>query len=85
MIEGRLVPSKGQLQVVTMLEKQTPLLMGSLVSDGQTQSRMIMISPMWEITTSVGIQTGLPNPRCGATPLILSIENRIAQFHPAPP
>ena len=71
MIEGRLVASKGQLQVVTMLEKQTPLLMGSLVSDGQTQSRMIMISPMWEITTSVGTPKGLVCPVCGATPMIL--------------
>ena len=63
MIEGRLVASKGQLQVVTMLEKQTPLLMGSLVSDGQTQSRMIMISPMWEITTFAGIRMGIQ--QCG--------------------
>ena len=83
MIERRLVASKSRHQVVTMLEKQTPLLTGSLVRDGRTHSRMIMISPMWEITTSVGILMGILRA-CGATPLILKLEPNIAQFHSAP-
>ena len=31
---------------------------------------MITVSPMWEITTSVGIQMGFLHPRPGVTPLI---------------
>ena len=79
MIEARLVASKGQHWVVTMLEKRTQQLTGFLVRGGL----IIMISSMWEITTSVGIPLGLLMG-CGATPLILKIESILAWFHSVP-
>ena len=66
---GQLAANRGQHQVALMSEKLTPPLMGSLAKDGLTQSLMDMISLFWEITTSVGILLGLPNPKYGATPL----------------
>ena len=51
--------SKGQPWAVTMLEKQTPRLLESLVRDGRTHSRMITVSLLWEITTFVGILLGI--------------------------
>ena len=84
MLEARLAASKGQHWVVTMLEKRTPPLTGSLVRDGRTQSLMIMISPTWEITTSVGIPMEPPNPMSGATPLIQKWSHTIALFRIAP-
>ena len=76
----RMAARKSQVQAVTMSEKQTPLLTESLVRDGRTHSLMITVLLMWEITTSVGILLGLPNPRCGALPLILNISTRIVRF-----
>ena len=80
----RLAANKGQHRVVIMWEKQTPHLKGSLVKDGRRQSRMTTNSPTWEITTSVGIPSDLPNPKCDATPRILKFSIKIAQFHSAP-
>ena len=57
-------------QVVTMQEKPTPQRTDFLVRNGRRQSHMITVSPMWEITTSVGIQMGFLHPRPGVTPLI---------------
>ena len=79
--QGRLAANRGRHQVVIIQEKQTPLSTGSLVRDGQTLGLMTMISPTWEITTSVGIPMGLLNSKCGAIPLILNMSARIAQFH----
>ena len=80
MIEGRLVARRGRHWVVTMLDKQIPLLTGSLVRDGQTQIRVTL---MWEITTSAGILMGTLTV-CGATPLIQKLKTGTAQFHYVP-
>ena len=82
--EDRFTANKSQPQAVTMWEKSTRPMTGSLVRDGRTHSRMITVSPMWEITTSVGIPMGPLNPRSGATPLTMIMSARIAQFHFAP-
>ena len=74
----RLAASKGQHQVVIMWEKQTPRLTDSLVRDGPRHIRMTMISPTWEITTSVGIPTEPPTPKSGVTPLIQKWSHNIA-------
>ena len=75
----RLAASKGQHQVVIMWEKQTPRLTDSLVRDGPRHIRMTMISPTWEITTSVGIpMEETPNPKSGAIPLIQKWSHNIA-------
>ena len=66
---AQLAAKRGQHQAALMSEKLTPPKMGSLAKAGRTQSLMNMISPLWEITTSVGILVGLPNPKYGATPL----------------
>ena len=63
--------SKGRLQAVPMQEKPTQLLTASHVKDGRILSRIITISPTWEITTSVGILKGLLLPRFGSTPRIM--------------
>ena len=84
MIEARLAASKGQPQVVTMQEKQTPPSTESLVKGGRIQSLMITLSLMWEITTSVGIPIGHTNLRSGAIPLTLNTSAKIARFHSAP-
>ena len=54
-----------------MQEKPTQLLTASHVKDGRILSRMITISPTWEITSSVGILNGLLLPRFGSTPRIM--------------
>ena len=68
-----------------MWEKPTPPLTGSPVRCGLTLIRMIMTSPMLEITTSVGTLLGLLIPSCGAIPTTLNMSVRIVQFHSAPP
>ena len=68
----------------TMREKPEPRLKESPVRNGRTHNRIGTVSPMWEITTSVGIPMELPNPRCGATPLIQNVSARTALFPSAP-
>ena len=82
MIEARLAASKGQHQVVTTMEKQIQLLTRSLVRDGRKHSRIITVSPMWEITTSVGILEGIQG--FGVTPLIQKLNTSTARFNYAP-
>ena len=67
-----------------MREKPRPRLKESPVRNGRTHNRIGTVSPMWEITISVGIPKGLPKPRSGATRLILNISARIAPFHSVP-
>ena len=62
--------SSDRPQVVTMQEKPTPQRTDFLVRNGRRQSHMITVSPMWEITTSVGTPMGFLHPRPGVTPLI---------------
>ena len=77
--QGRLAANKDRHQVVIMWEKQTPQLTESLVKDGRRHIRMTMISPTWEITTSVGIpMEETPNPKSGAIPLIQKWSHNIA-------
>ena len=45
---------------------------------------MITVSPMWEITTSVGIPMEPPNPKSGALQLILKFSHSIAPSHFVP-
>ena len=80
---GGLVASKSQPQVMTMLEKQTSLLAESLVSDGRTQSHIIIAIPTWEITTFVVIPI-IGMLRFGVSPLIQNKRPNIAQFSFAP-
>ena len=61
-----MIVNKDGFQAVSTMGKQIPPLMGSLVRDGRTQSPTITVSPMWEITTFVGILIG--TQRRGATP-----------------
>ena len=67
-----------------MLETRTSLLTGSLVKDGRRHSHMIINSPTWEITTSVGTPMEPLNPRSGALPLIQKFVIKTAQFHYVP-
>ena len=53
-----LTASKDRLQAMTILEKQTPPLMASVVKVGRTHNHTITVSPMWETTTSAGIPLG---------------------------
>ena len=82
--QGRLAANRGRHQVVIIQEKQTPLSTGSLVRDGRTLGLMTMISPTWEITTSVGISTESPNPKSGALQLIPKFSHNIAPSHFVP-
>ena len=68
-------------QAVTTWERWTPRLTSFLVRDGRTHSLMITPLPMWEITTSAGIPMEQEiNSKCGASPLILTVKNRVARF-----
>ena len=80
----RLAANKGQHQVVIIQEKQTPRLTESLVRDGRRHILMIMVSPTWEITTSVGIPTEPPTPKSGAIPPIQKFSHTIAMFRFVP-
>ena len=80
---GGLVASKSQPQVVTMLEKQTPPLRGSLVRDGRIQIHIIIALPTLEITTFVVIPI-IGMLRFGVSPLIQNKRPNIAQFRFAP-
>ena len=65
-----------------MWEKPTPLLMGFLVKSGRTHILTNTATPMWEITTTVGILTEQTTTlMCGALPVTLNICAKIAQFH----
>ena len=82
--EDRFTASISQPQAVTMWEKPTLPLTEPLVRDGRTH-RMVIVSPTWEITTSVGIRLEQdPNPRSGVIPLILNVNARTVQFHSVP-
>ena len=63
-----------------------PQRMVSLVKDGTKVSHTSTHSHKKEITTSAGIQLEEkpPNPRFGATPLILNLSGRVAQYPSAP-
>ena len=82
--QEQLAASQSQPQVALIWEKSTQPLMASLVRNGLTKIRMITVSPMLEITTSVGTLLGLLIPSCGAIPLTLNMSVRIVQFHSAP-
>ena len=66
-----------------MLEKLTPPSTGFLVRDGRTHILMITLTPMWEITTSVGILLGCMELRSAALPWIQIIQPNTALFHSA--
>ena len=81
-----LAASTSQHQAVPMWEKPTLLLTGSLVRIGRTHTLINTATPMWEITTSVGILLGqISNTKCGVLALILAIGAKIVQFPFAPP
>ena len=80
--QGGLTARKCQPLALTMLERQTPPLTGSLVRDGQTLGPIITVLLMWEITTSAGIPLEHDsNPRSGAIQQILNMNVGTAQFH----
>ena len=74
----RLAANKSRHQVMIMWEKQTPHLKGFLVKGGRRHILVITVSHMKEITTSVGIPTEPPTPKCGAIPLIQKFSHTIA-------
>ena len=70
-------------QLARNLEENRRLEGEVAMAKDERHSPMATVSPMWEITTSVGILLGII-PRCGATPQILKFGLNIVEYSSAP-
>ena len=79
-----LVVSISLQRAETMKEQPTQHGMECHVRSGltlnPTSQAMIIVSPMWAITTSAETLKDLQVPNCGAIPLTPTLKKRIAQF-----